>query len=100
MDNWKKGIFYTSLELGIFIPGMVLLGNHEMGFSHRGSGLSSWKDSERVTFYSLLAAYIAVKIISAYDAASTAERITRGDVMSLNLNPRERQVSVSAHVSF
>ena len=100
LNNWKKGILYTTLELGMFIPGMALLGDHEMGFSDRSDGHSSWNDSERITFYSLLAAYIAVKVISAYDAGSTAERIARGNIILLNLNPRERQVIMSAHVSF
>ncbi|MDP2982948.1 MAG: hypothetical protein Q8O92_06450 [Candidatus Latescibacter sp.] len=99
LNNWRKGILYTTLELGMFIPGMALLGDHGMGFSDRSDG-RSWNDSERVTFYSLLAAYIAVKVISAYDAGSTAERMARGNIISLNLNPREKQVIMSAHVSF
>ncbi len=99
VDDWKKGILYTSLELGVFVPGIMLMGNHGWGHHHSNDN-DSWTDNERVTFYSLLAGYIAVKVVSAYDAASTAEKITYGNRFSLKMNAESHTPMIIAHLSF
>ena len=103
-DDWRKGILYTSLELSLFVPGVMLMGHNSMG--HHGmdhshsSNHSEWTDSERITFYSLLAGYIAVKVISAYDAASTAEQLMKNEHVSLQVNPSDRYVQLSVGISY
>ncbi len=99
IDDWGKGILYTSLELAIFVPGVMLMGDYGMGHSH-SSNNSEWTDSERITFYSLLAGYLAVKVISAYDAASTAEKLINNERVSVHFNPSDQYVQLSLGVSF
>ena len=99
IDDWGKGILYTSLELGLFVPGVMLLSDHGMGHSHSNNN-SEWTDSERITFYSLLAGYIAVKVISAYDAASTADKLLNNERVSVHFNPSNQYVQLSLVVSF
>ena len=99
VDDWGKGILYTSLELSIFVPGVMLMGDHGMGHSHSSNNYE-WTDSERITFYSLLAGYIAVKVISAYDAASTAEKLINNERVSVHFNPSDQYAYLSLGVSF
>ena len=99
VDDWGKGILYSSLELGLFVPGVIYMGNHGMGHSH-SSNNSEWTDSERNTFYYLLTGYIAVKVISAYDAASTAEKLLNNERVSFHFNPSDQYTYLSLNVSF
>jgi len=79
--NWERGILYTTAELALFIPASILLGRN--GWSGRMHNYSnyygtdyrpSWTTTERNLFYYLLAGYVVVKIISAFDAGYSAER--------------------------
>ena len=79
--NWGRGILYTTAELALFIPAAVLLGRNGWSWGmHNYSNYygtdyrPSWTTTERNQFYYLLAGYIVVKIISAFDAGYSAER--------------------------
>lgn len=100
IDEWKKGILYTSVELGIFIPGMNLLGDHHSGHSYYFSDESDWTDNDRTVFYSLVAGYFVIKVISAFDSASTAEEMLRDDRVGFYVNPQENKVLLSARIAF
>lgn len=79
--NWGRGILYTTAELALFIPAAVLLGRNSWSWGmHNYSNYygtdyrRSWTTTERNQFYYLLAGYVVVKIISAFDAGYSAER--------------------------
>ncbi len=97
VDDWGKGIIYTSLELSIFISGMFLMSDSYM--YHNGNN-NGWTDNERVWFFSLLTGYVLTKVISAYDAASTAEQLMKSEHVSLQFNPSNRYVQLSVGVSY
>lgn len=97
VDDWGKGIIYTSLELSMIIPGMFLMSDNHMYFNGNNNG---WTDNQRVWFYSLLTGYVLTKVISAYDAASTAERLMNSEHVSLRFNPGDRYVQLSVGVSY
>lgn len=79
-DDWEKGIIYTTLEVGMFISGMVLLSDRYSDHFHGGYTRNSWTDTERTWLISLVTGYVVVKVISAFDAAYSAERyIRRGE---------------------
>ena len=97
VDDWGKGIIYTSIELSIIIPGMFLMSDNHM---YRNGNNNGWTDDQRVWFYSLLTGYMLTKVISAYDAASTAERLMNSEHVSLRFNPSNRYVQLSVGVSY
>jgi len=97
VDDWGRGIIYTSLELSMFIPGMLLMSDRHS--DHNGNN-NGWTDNQRVWFYSLLTGYVLTKVISAYDAASTAEHLMNGEHVSLRFNPSDRYVRLSVGVSY
>jgi hypothetical protein len=97
VDDWRKGIIYTSLELGLFIPGITLMSNNGMGHWNNDS---HWTTNERITFYSLLTGYIALKAISAYDAASTAEELTGRNNISMGFDTRNRELWINTGFTF
>ncbi|MDO8548900.1 MAG: hypothetical protein Q7S39_01950 [Ignavibacteria bacterium] len=81
VGNWERGILYTTAELILFIPAAVLLGRNGLSWgmhnysNYYGSDYRpSWTTTERTQFYYLLAGYVVVKIISAFDAGYSAER--------------------------
>ena len=81
VGNWERGIIYTTAELILFIPAAVLLGRNGWSWgmhnysNYYGSDYRpSWTKTERIQFYYLLAGYVVVKIISAFDAGYSAER--------------------------
>lgn len=101
-DDWEKGILYTTLEVGMFIPGTILLGdryfNHHF---HDGDTRNSWTDTEQSLFISLVTGYVVVKVISAFDAAYSAERyIRRGKRISLKASPKVDSWTLKTRVSF
>lgn len=80
IGNWERGILYTTAELILFIHAAVLLGrNGWSGGMHNYSNYydsdyrPSWTTTERTQFYYLVAGYVVVKIISAFDAGYSAE---------------------------
>ncbi len=80
-DDWAKGILYTTVEVGLVIPSIVLLSNRDWHHHHgwwseesHGESEESWTDTERAWFISLVTGYILTKVISAYDAASSVEK--------------------------
>jgi|GEM_PF-5151692 hypothetical protein len=100
-DDWGKGIIYTTVELGLFIPLMTVMGDGHMGHSHYDETDHEWTDNDRTLFYSLLSGYVAVKIISAFDAGHSVERYVREKKdVSLNVVPGSDGWILSANVSF
>jgi hypothetical protein len=81
IGNWERGILYTTAELILFVPAAVLLernswswGMHNHSNYYSSDYRSSWTSTERTQFYYLLAGYVVVKIISAFDAGYSAEQ--------------------------
>ncbi len=70
--DWQRGIIYTSLEVAITIPGIILLSGrwHHSWEDER----DEWTDSEKREFLYLLSGYFLIKTISAFDAGYSAER--------------------------
>ena len=105
-DDWEKGILYTSLELSLFIPAMGLLGGrHMMGgynYNHyHDESDHEWSDNDRTLFYSLLAGYVAVKVISAFDAGHSVERyLQEQKEVSMNIVPKFDGLALKASLSF
>ena len=97
VDDWGKGIIYTSLELSMFISGMFIMSDSHM---HYNGNNNDWTDNQRVWFYSLLTGYVLTKVISAYDAASTAEDLMNSEHVSLQVNPSDRYVQLTVSVSY
>lgn len=70
--DWQRGIIYTSLEVAIAIPGMILLSGR--GHHTLENEQNEWTDSEKREFIYLLSGYFLIKTISAFDAGYSAER--------------------------
>ncbi len=70
--DWQRGIIYTSLEVAIAIPGMILLSGR--GHHTWQDEQNEWTDSEKREFIYLLSGYFLIKTISAFDAGYSAER--------------------------
>jgi len=85
-EDWEKGILYSTLELGMFIPAMIFLGEHHSDHSHHNNSGHSWTNDERAWFYSLLTGYIATKVISAFDAGHSVEKYLQSqERVSMNI---------------
>lgn len=81
IGNWERGILYTTAELILFVPAAVLLGRNSWSWGmhnhsnyYSSDNRSSWTSTEQTQFYYLLAGYIIVKLITAFDAGYSAER--------------------------
>ena len=102
-DDWAKGILYTTVEVGLAIPSIVLLSDrfmNHMDHHHEGSG-ENWTDTERVWFISLVTGYVLTKVISAYDAAlSVEERRRREQRVSTQIMEQTPGVLLRASVRF
>ena len=80
--DWARGTLYTAAELALFIPGMILVMDNSGWWGHsRYDGYyntsysnTNWTKADRDRFYYLLAGYVIVKVISAFDAGYSAER--------------------------
>ena len=78
--DWGRGTLYSAVELALFIPGMILVIDNS-DWEHRRDDVyyntsysnTNWTKAERDRFYYLLAGYVMVKIISAFDAGYSAE---------------------------
>ena len=83
--DWERGIIYTTAEVAMFIPGMLLLSD---GFHHNwnDNDEEEWTDTERQNFYYLLSGYILTKIVSAFDAGYSAEHHNRKFHLGLKLD--------------
>jgi len=96
--NWQRGIIYTTAELGLFIPAMVLLSqnwNH-MDYYYPYAGYPgyyrSWSTGERNTFYVLVGSYVLVKLVAAFDAGYSVQRAS--EKISVGFDRKERSVSL------
>ncbi len=97
-NNWERGILYTTAEVALFIPAMILLGNNGWGMHNYGyySGTDnrpSWTAAERNQFYYLLTGYIVVKIVSAFDAGYSAEEYNKHFSMNYNSQTNSEMLS-------
>lgn len=103
-DDWERGIIYTTAELVLFIPAAILLGRNNWGWGmHNCSSANyytdnrrSWTNSERNQFYYLLAGYVVVKIISAFDAGYSAEIYNQN--LSVNYEPQNKSAMFSLNI--
>ena len=93
--NWQRGIIYTTAELGLFIPAMVLLSqnwNHMDYYNYPSAGYPgyyrSWSTGERNIFYVLVGSYVLVKLVAAFDAGYSVQRAS--EKISVGFDPRER----------
>ncbi len=99
--NWKRGIIYTTAELALFIPAAVLLGRNNWGWGMHGyssyyytDNRRSWTNAERNQFYYLLAGYVIVKIISAFDAGYSAEIFNKNFSMQYDVRNNSTALSL------
>ena len=97
--NWQRGIIYTTAELGLFIPAMVLLSqnwNHMDYYNYPSAGYPGyyrgWSTGERNTFYVLVGSYVLVKLVAAFDAGYSVQRAS--EKISVGFDPREQSASL------
>lgn len=84
--NWQRGIIYSTTELGLFIPGMVLLSQNWDHRDYYNSQPPGWSSGERNTFYVLLGSYVLVKIVAAFDAGYSAQHAAEN--ISVGFDPK------------
>ena len=77
----QKAPIYTTAEIALFIPAVVLLsensnlGHHRYdSYYYADTNRRTWTDAERNRFYYLAGGYFLVKLISALDAGYSVER--------------------------
>ncbi len=100
-EDWEKGILYSTLELGMFIPAMILLGERNSNHSHYNNSDHSWTNEERAWFYSLLTGYIVTKMISAFDAGHSVEKyLISQERVSINIVPKQSGWALKTSMSF
>jgi len=100
-DDWEKGILYTTVEVGLAIPGIILLSDRYGDHFHDGGAQDGWTDTEQVWFISLVTGYVLTKVLSAYDAASSVERqLRREQRVSLHMTGHTQGVLVKASITF
>ena len=100
-DDWAKGILYTTVEVGLFIPGIILLSDRYGNHLHDGRSRDGWTDTERVWFISLVTGYVLTKVLSAYDAASSVEKQhLREPRVSFQITEHTPGVFLKASVTF
>ncbi|MGB9773048.1 MAG: hypothetical protein ACP5JH_03275 [Bacteroidota bacterium] len=79
--NWQRAILYTTAEIAIATPALVLLwergGWGHMGYYYGPASPEGWEwtKAERERFYYLVAGYMIVKAISAFDAAFSVQHV-------------------------
>ncbi|MCL5028502.1 MAG: hypothetical protein M1480_05725 [Bacteroidetes bacterium] len=96
--NWERGILYTTAEVALFIPAMILLGRngwgmHNYNYYNGTDNRLSWTVEERNQFYYLLTGYIVVKIVSAFDAGYSVEEYNKHFSMSYNAQTNSEMLS-------
>ena len=99
--NWERGIIYTTVEVGLFVPAMILLSeNSDWRSRHRYDSYyytdakrTTWTQAERERFYYLLGGYALVKIISAFDAGYSVERQNFTSTLGYNENTKSFALS-------
>lgn len=105
--NWERGILYTTAELALFIPASILLGRN--GWSWRMHNYSnyygtdsrpSWTTTERNQFYYLLAGYVVVKIISAFDAGYSVERYNQHLALQYDAQTKAAMLSLNIPLNY
>lgn len=104
--DWGRGTLYTAAELALFIPGMILVMDNSGWWGHsRNDGYyntsysnTNWTKAERDRFYYLLAGYVIVKVISAFDAGYSAER--HNTYYSLIYDEQSKSLALAFSYSF
>lgn len=103
VGDWEKGILYTTAEVALAIPAVVLLSKNR-GWGHRSYYYyddpyrRTWTDVERKRFYYLAAGYLLVKVVSAFDAGYSAERYN--ERLSLRYDEQTKSYGVSMKLPF
>ncbi len=104
--DWARGTLYTAAELALFIPGMILVMDNSGWWGHsRYDGYyntsysnTNWTKAERDRFYYLLAGYVIVKVISAFDAGYSAER--HNTYYALKYDEQSKSLALAFRYSF
>ncbi len=104
--DWGRGTLYTAAELALFIPGMILVMDNSGWWGHsRYDGYyntsysnTNWTKTERDRFYYLLAGYVIVKVISAFDAGYSAER--HNTYYALKYDEQSKSLALAFRYSF
>ena len=103
--DWGRGMLYTTVELALFIPGMILvIDNSDWGhrrvdvYYNTSYSNTNWTKAERDRFYYLLAGYVMVKIISAFDAGYSAE--WHNTNYALKYDEQSKSLSLAFRYSF
>lgn len=99
--NWERGTLYTAVEVGLFIPAVILFSENSDWRSHHrydsyyytDANRTMWTQSERERFYYLLGGYALVKIISAFDAGYSVERQNFTSTLRYNENTKSFALS-------
>lgn len=101
--NWGRGILYTAAELALLVPAAVVLerngwwrGMHGSSAYFGAENRPAWTSADRDQVTALLAGYIVVKVISAFDAGYSAERRNRS--IALRYDPGGRAMILSLSV--
>ncbi len=98
--NWERGAIYTTAEIALFIPIVVLISQNSNWGHHRydsyyyaDANRRTWTDAERNRFYYLVGGYFLVKLISALDAGYSVER--QNAQLSLGYDKRSQSLGFS-----
>ncbi|MBI3568855.1 MAG: hypothetical protein HY084_11720 [Gemmatimonadetes bacterium] len=101
--SWRRGVLYTTAELVLLVPAGVLLqrngwmaGMHGYPDYAATANRRSWTSTERSQFTSLMAGYVVVKLIAAFDAGKTAERHHRRLALGYDATARAAVLAVAA----
>lgn len=104
--NWGRGIIYTTAELALFIPAAILLGRNNWGwgmhnyssYDYIDSNRRTWTSNERTQFYYLLAGYVLVKILSAFDAGYSVETYNQNLSMKYDVQTKSAMLTLNIPV--
>lgn len=103
VGDWEKGILYTTAEVALFVPAMVLLSEnsswgHRWYYNYDDRYRSTWTQAERERFYYFLGGYVLVKVVSAFDAGYSAQRHNKH--LSIRYDEQTGSVGLSMAIPF
>lgn len=103
--DWERGLIYTTAELALFIPAAVLLGRNNWGmgmhdnyYYNNYSNERRWTKSERNQFYYFLTGYILVKLVSAFDAGYSAQKLNDNLSMEYDVQTNSAMLTLNIPV--
>jgi hypothetical protein len=103
VGDWEKGILFTTAQLALIVPAMVLLSENSSWGHHwyydTDPYRRSWTTAERERFYYFIGGYVIVKVISAFDAGYSAERQNKHVYLYYNEQTRSVNLSLAIPLS-